>query len=77
MFSNLSKIRSFKTSKLKIICLEMLLDFLDVLLGVLVSPKINFNGFGKKGHVRKPRNHRNEGVEGYQKKTNRKVINSN
>ena len=29
-----------------------------------MSPKIEINGFGAQGHVRKSRNRRNEGVEG-------------
>ena len=29
-----------------------------------MSPKIRINAFGKKGHVKKSRNHRNEGFEG-------------
>ena len=40
------------------------LDFSWTILSVLVSPEIKINVFGAQGHVRKVRNHRNEGFEG-------------
>ena len=42
----------------------MLWDFSWIIWSVLVSPKINEIEFGAQGHVRKSRNHRDEGVEG-------------
>ena len=30
----------------------------------LEAPKMNINGFGKRGHVRQSRNHKNEGFDG-------------
>ena len=34
----------------------------SIILCILGSPKINIIGFGAQGHVKKSRNHRNEGV---------------
>ena len=55
---------------------NVLHDFHDLFLGILVSPKIKTIGFGARGHVQKSRNHRNDGffVLPY---ANRKVISSN
>ena len=38
--------------------------FLFLFFSVLVSPTIKINGFGAQEHVRKSRNHRDEGIEG-------------
>ena len=38
----------------------MLLDF-EIFKSILVYPKINEFGFGSQGHVRKSRNHENDG----------------
>ena len=39
-----------------------------ILWGIVGSPKIEINGFGIQGHVRKSQNHRNEGVWGFSHK---------
>ena len=42
----------------------MIWDFSLIIWSALVSPKIHNIGFGAQGHVRKIRNHENQGLEG-------------
>ena len=43
---------------------NMIWDLSWIIWSVLESPKIKINDFGARGHVQKPRNHRNEKFEG-------------
>ena len=49
---------------IKTICSKNCVVFFVICLGVLVSQKMKIDGVGKKGHVRKSRNHENAEFEG-------------
>ena len=61
-FPTFSKFQNLKLPQ--IISFKHGSSFSWILWSVLVSPKINNIGVGAQGHVRKPRNHRNEEFEG-------------